>query len=46
MSVRKRAGASNLNGRGGSGAGMTKLMKERIKEALSGCTGETDDEDE
>ena len=46
MSVRKRAGASNLDGRGGSGAGMTMSMKEQIKEALSGHTGKTDDEDE
>ena len=36
----------NLDGRGGSGVGMTMLMKEWIKEALSGHTGETDDEDE
>ncbi len=45
MSVRKRAGALNLDSRGGSGAGMTMSMKEQIKEALLGCTGETDDED-
>ena len=35
----------NLDGRGGSRVGMTILMKEQIKEVLSGHTGETDDKD-
>jgi hypothetical protein len=46
MRIRKRAGVSNLmDSNSGSGVGMTAPMKERVKEALAGRTGETDDED-
>ena len=48
MTIRKRAGATEPDVTGGSGAavGMTSSMKERVKEALAGCTGEMDDEDD
>ncbi len=48
MTIRKRAGAKEQDGKGGSGAvtGMTNSMKEWAKEALVGCTGETDDEED
>jgi hypothetical protein len=48
MTIRKRAGAKERDGEGGSGAvmGMTNSMKERAKEALVGRTGETDDEED
>jgi hypothetical protein len=36
-----------MESNGGSGtAGMTEAMKERAREALVGCTGETNDEDD
>ena len=45
MTIRKRAGATELDVTGGSGAavGRTSSMKEHAKEALTGRTGETDD---
>ena len=48
MTIRKRAGAIEPNVTGGSGAavGMISSMKECVKEALAGRTGETDDEDD
>ena len=46
-STRKKAGALHLgDGLTGSGAGMSTSMRERAKQALTGHTGETDDEDE
>ena len=46
-STRKKAGALHLgDGLTGSGTGMSMSMREWAKQALTGCTGETDDEDE
>ena len=46
-STRKKAGALHLgDGLTRSGAGMSTSMRERAKQALTGHTGETDDEDE
>jgi len=46
IGIRKKAGAlEQLDGGSGSVTGMTTSMKERAKEALAGCTGDTDDED-
>ena len=42
MDIRKKAGTvEKVN----HASGMTALMKERAREALAGCTGETDDEE-
>jgi hypothetical protein len=46
MSTRKKAGAPEQVAGAGAAVGMTDSMKERVKEALSGRTGETDDEDD
>jgi len=45
-STRRKAGALHLrDGMVGSGAAMSMSMKEWAKQALTRCTGETDDED-
>ena len=47
MTIRKRAGATepDVTDRSGAAVGMTSSMKEHMKEALAGRTGETDDKD-